>query len=411
MRILHTPVRFYPFIGGVENYVYYSARELVKMGHEVTVVCANEPPSPNEELLNGIRVKRLHYSGKIANTNVTWGLPLALNGEDFDVLHTHIPTPWSADWSALTSRLKKKPLVVTYHNDITGTGVAKHIAGFYNATALKLLLKRADKIIITQPGYIQSSPYLKDYADKVEVIPNGVDVSKFKPSPDSESEDSEDKTVKNIMKNKEFVKVSGTAKGIETVRSNETAQNSENTIFFLSVLDEFHRYKGLDYLLEALKIVKEEIPDVKLKVGGKGVLMDYYKGVVESSGLGANVEFCGFIPDEEIVEYYSRANVFVLPSISSTYEGFGIVALEALACKTPVISTEIVGVAEDVKKSKAGIIVQPKDSGALADAMIKILGNEKLQKKMGENGRRLVKAKYTWKGVAEMMEKVYNELV
>lgn len=79
------------------------------MGHEVTVVCANEPPSPNEELLNGIRVKRLHYSGKIANTNVTWGLPLALNGEDFDVLHTHIPTPWSADWSALTSRLKKKP--------------------------------------------------------------------------------------------------------------------------------------------------------------------------------------------------------------------------------------------------------------------------------------------------------------
>lgn len=406
MRILHTPVRFYPFIGGVENYVYYSAKELVKMGHEVTVVCANEPPSPNEELLNGIRVKRLHYSGKIANTNVTWALPLALKSEDFDVVHTHIPTPWSADWSALTSKLKKKPLVVTYHNDITGTGIAKYIAGFYNATALKLLLKRADKIIITQPGYIQSSPYLKDYADKIEVIPNGVDVYKFKPSVNSEN-----KAVKNTLRDKEFVKVSGTSKDNENVKRNETAQDSENTVFFLSVLDEFHRYKGLDYLLEALKIVKEEIPDVKLKIGGKGVLMDYYRGVVESSGLGANVEFCGFIPDEEIVEYYSRANVFVLPSISSTYEGFGIVALEALACKTPVISTEIVGVAEDVKKSKAGIIVQPKDSGALADAMIKILGNEKLQKKMGENGRRLVTAKYTWKGVAEMMEKVYNELV
>jgi glycosyltransferase involved in cell wall biosynthesis len=411
MKILHTPVRFYPFIGGVENYVYYSAKELVKMGHQVTVVCANEPSSHDEELLDGIRVKRLHYIGKIANTNVTLGLPLALKGEDFDVIHTHIPTPWSADWSALTSRLKNKPLVVTYHNDITGTGIAKHIAGFYNATALKLLLKRADKIIITQPGYIQSSPYLKDYAHKIEVIPNGVDVSKFKPSSNNkETSNNKEKIVEDeVLKANEVVRTGEACH--ETSKDGGNTMFSENTIFFLSVLDEFHRYKGLDYLLEALKIVKEEVPNVKLKVGGKGVLMDHYKGVVDSSGLDSSVEFCGFIPDDEIVEYYSRSSVFVLPSISATYEGFGIVALEALACKTPVVSTEIVGVAEDVKKSKAGIIVQPKDSRALAEAIIKILGNKKLQKKMGENGRRLVEAKYTWKGVAEMMEKVYNELL
>ena len=67
-------------------------------------------------------------------------------------------------------------------------------------------------------------------------------------------------------------------------------------------------------------------------------------------GLKNNIEFRGFIPHEKIVEYYNKFNVFILPSISSKQEGFGIVALEALACETPVISTEIVGVADDLKE-------------------------------------------------------------
>ncbi len=86
-----------------------------------------------------------------------------------------------------------------------------------------------------------------------------------------------------------------------------------NTIFFLSILDEFHRYKGLDILLKSLQIVKEELPNIKLVVGGKGVLVDYYRRSAVSMGLGDNVEFTGFISDEDIVDYYSQANIFVLP--------------------------------------------------------------------------------------------------
>ena len=371
MKIIQTPVRFYPFIGGVENYVHYLSKELVKLGHQVTVACAKEPESENNEI-NGITVKRLSYLGKIANTNVTPGLPFALLREDFDLIHTHIPTPWSADWSSIISKTRGKPLIVTYHNDIIGEGFAGKIANFYNSTCLKSILKQADRIIITQPSYVESSAHLKPYREKIEVIPNGVDVERFKPL---------------------------------------TVHKQENTIFFLSLLDEFHRYKGLDYLLKALVIVKKEIPDVKLLVGGKGVLMDQYKAQVASMGLEDNVEFCGFIPDENIVEFYNLANVFVLPSISSLQEGFGIVALEAMACKTPVVSTEIVGVAEDVKASSSGIIVEPKDVSALADALLQILRSGDVQQKMGENGRKLVVDKYTWKGVANLMEKVYNEVL
>lgn len=372
MKIIQTPVRFYPFIGGVENYVHYLSKELVKLGHEVTVVCANEPDSERNESVNGISVKRLSYTGKIANTNVTPGLPFTLLREDFDLIHTHIPTPWSADWSSIISKIRGKPLIVTYHNDIIGEGFAGSIANFYNSTCLKSILKQADKIIITQPNYMNSSSHLKDYRDKIEVIPNGVDIERFKPL---------------------------------------SEHRAENTIFFLSLLDEFHKYKGLEYLLKALMLVKKEIPDVKLLVGGKGVLLDHYKAQADSMGLGDNIEFCGFIPDERIVEFYSTCNVFVLPSISSLQEGFGIVALEAMACKTPVISTEIVGVADDVKASNSGIIVEPKDFPALAEAIIQILKDGAMQKKMGEHGRKLVSKKYTWKGVAEMMEKVYNEVL
>lgn len=372
MKILQTPVRFYPFTGGVENYVYYLSRELVKSGNQVKVICANEPQLESEEVVDGVEVKRLSYTGKIANTNLTPGLPGALSSEDYDIMHTHIPTPWSADLSAFDAKRKNKPLVVTYHNDIIGDGLASLVASVYNSIGLRYVLKSADKIVITQPNYLQSSAHLDKYRDKVVVIPTGVDLDRFKPQGKS---------------------VDG------------------HVIFFLSVLDQFHKYKGLEYLLKALQDVKKAIPDVKLIVGGKGVLMDHYQEMADDLGLKKNVEFKGFIPDDEIASYYSRANVFVLPSISSLQEGFGIVALEALACQTPVVTTEIVGVADDLEKTGSGIIIPSKNSDKLADALVDVLNDTQLQKKMGINGRRMVGEKYTWSGVARSMGELYKSIL
>ena len=285
-------------------------------------------------------------------------------------MHTHIPTPWSADWSNIISRIKGKPLVVTYHNDIIGSGVADTIAKVYNKTALKFLLNKADRIIITQDDYI-NSPHLANYKDKVVTIPNGVDSSLFKPKD----------------------------------------ERCKNQIFFLSVLDRFHKYKGLDYLLEALAGVKDEIGDVKLIVGGKGELMDYYKDMTKQLGIDKNVEFKGFLTDEEVIDYYATSELFILPSISSLQEGFGIVVLEALSAKTPVISTDIVGVSDDVIATNSGIILPPKDTKALSRAIVKILKDKELQKSMGENGRKLVQSKYEWKQIAASIHDLYEELL
>lgn len=371
LKVIQTPVRFYPFIGGVEKYVYYISKELVKYnGCDVKVICANEPKSIEYEVYNDISIQRLGYIGKLANTNVTPSLPKVLYCEDFDIIHTHVPTPWSSDWSNIISRIKNKPLVVTYHNDIIGTGIANTIANIYNSTTLKLLLNKADKIIITQDDYI-NSPHLQNYRDKITTIPNGVDTGIFKPS----------------------------------------NHRNSNQIFFLSVLDRFHKYKGLDYLLDALVNVKEVIPDVKLVVGGKGELLDFYKSKSAELGIEDNVEFKGFLTDEEVIKCYHESELFILPSISSLQEGFGIVVLEALSCETPVISTTIVGVSDDVTKTDSGIIIPPKDTGMLEESIIRILSDKNLISMMGKNGRKLVKEKYEWKRISEDIHSLYEELL
>lgn len=372
LKVLQTPVRFYPFIGGVEKYVYYISKELVKIEDcDVKVICANEPESISEEVHDDIMIKRLKYTGKIANTNVTLSLPGVLLSEDFDIIHTHVPTPWSSDWSNIVSRIKSKPLVVTYHNDIIGEGFANTIANFYNKTTLKSLLNKADKIIITQDDYI-NSPHLQKYKNKITTIPNGVDTSLFKPS------------VKN---------------------------RKENQIFFLSVLDKFHKYKGLDYLIDSIVDVKKIIPDIKLVIGGKGELLEFYKSKVEELSLKDNVEFKGFLTDEEVIRMYQESELFILPSISSLQEGFGIVVLEALSCETPVISTDIVGVSDDVIATNSGIIIPPKDADKLQEAIIKILNDKELIRIMGRNGRELVKEKYEWKNIAKSIHDLYEELL
>lgn len=379
MKILQTPVRFYPFIGGVENYVYSLSRELVELGEIVSVVCANEPPGRPRESVKEIDIRRLSYIGKIANTNITPGLPLELMQSDFDIIHTHIPTPWSADWSCLAARAKGKPLVLTYHNDIIGRGFAGRVAWLYNSTCLPLLLMSASRIIITQPNYLVESPHLSIFKNKVRVIPCGVDVERFSP------------------------RASQTGSG-------DGSDDRSRTLFFLGSLDEFHRYKGLDILLKALAIVRKEMPDVKLKVGGAGGLLASYKDMAEGLGLAKNVEFLGFIPDEALPEQYHRCRAFVLPSVSGEQEGFGMVLLEAMASAKPVISTDIVGVADDVKRYDAGRIVKTGDEKALAQAILDVLSDEGQAEEMGRRGRRLVEEKYTWKRVAREMLEIYREV-
>ncbi len=366
MRILQTPARLFA-TGGVESYVRNLSNELVDMGHEICVICADTPRDNDVNVR--IETQFLRTIRKVANTNITPALPLALLREDFDILHTHLPTPWSSDWSSIVSMVRKKPLVLTYHSDIAGKGLAHHIAGAYNLTMLRLLIKNADKIIIARRGYL--SKHLEGQKEKMAVIPIGVDTRIFRPL-------------------------------VTTKRGD---------IFFLSVLDEYHEFKGLEVLLGAIKIAKRILPDLKLIIGGEGALKDHYMKVSRSMSLSGNVEFVGSVPQEKLVAYYNSCNLFVLPSTDPRRETFGIVLLEAMACEKPVVATEIAGVAEDIRENNAGLVVRPGDKEKLAEAMLFILKNQELSAKMGTAGRKMVEKKYNWRRVAEQTSELYEELV
>lgn len=369
MKIVTTPARYYPYIGGVEKYVQDIARMLVAHGHHVDVVCADEPHTGSGED-RGVRVTRLPYIFKVANTNITLSLPWRLLRMNFDVMHTNLPTPWAADWSTLIAKLKGKPVVLTYQNDIVGQGMGGLLAWIYNHTLLRLTLRFADIILVSHKRYPIYSPLLRRYRHKVRAVPLGVDTNAFK-------------------------KV--------------TVEKNEHELFFLSALTLYHRYKGLDVLLDALVRVKERVSSVLLTVGGDGDLLAHYQEQVAKRGLGKNVVFAGKIPQDELTTYYSRAAVFVLPSLSARQEGFGLVNLEALACGTPVVTTDVVGVAEDVLKYACGLVVQPNNAKALAAGIVELLVNQEKRRVLERNSAALV-AEYTLTRYVELLEEVYDNI-
>lgn len=366
MRIIQTPVRVFT-TGGVEHYVLSLSQALADLGHDIEILASDEPGSL--PIPGSLHIVPLRSLGKIANTNITPTLPFHLLKNDADIIHTHIPTPWSADWSSLVARVRTIPLVVNYYNDIAGKGMYSHIASLYNHTLLKSILSHADVIIVNRPHFI--SPHLTPYSDNIRIIPPGVDTGYFHPDP----------------------------------------LPLEWDLFFLSVLDKYHHYKGLDTLLSAIAFVKKTYPAVQALIGGTGELLSQYQKMASDLGIRDNVRFAGYIPHDSLQTYYSRSRMFVLPSSDPTLEGFGMVTLEAMACGRPVITTPVSGVAHEIERSGAGVLVEPENPEMLAGAILDLMGDGKKANAMGQAGRELVVEKYSWERIAREIEGIYREIL
>ena len=387
MRVGYFVHRF-PYSNATENYkygggevvAYNLAISIAKRGHDIHVFTTSATYKDSVEKNGNIAVHRYGTLAQILQRGISPNLILKPLKHEVDIIHVHIgSSPLELIAALLYTKLKKKPLVATYHGDVIPS--RKSIAyrssvWIYNAVVRKVL-DSADIIISPSEYYINESIFLGKYYDKIVSIPNGINLEDF-----------------DIPYSK------------EECREKLGLPTDKKIILFLGVL---HPKKGPDVLLKAMPRVLSKVPNTELVIAGDGIMRRELEELSEKLGINDYVNFAGFIPENLKPLYYNSADVFCLPSIM-TSESFGIVNLEAMVCSVPVVASKIGGVPDVVKDRENGLLIPPKDPDALADAIIYLLENEDVRKKMGKNAREKVK-NYSWERIAEMTEEVYKSLI
>lgn len=200
------------------------------------------------------------------------------------------------------------------------------------------------------------------------------------------------------------------AGGYEVLQSRKrVGLKDEKIILFVGQLDKSHHYKGLKYLIQAMKIVSLTVSDVKLVVAGKGNNINHYKQLVKNLDLEKYVMFTGFVDDEDLPYFYRGSDVVVLPSTDNS-EGFGMVLAEAMACGTAVIGSDVGGIPYLINHNENGLLVPKRDMEKLADSIIRVLQDKELRSGFGMSGRRRVKRELTWEDSIRKTEKIMETM-
>ena len=207
---------------------------------------------------------------------------------------------------------------------------------------------------------------------KIWIIPNGVDLQKFKPAEDCGK-------VKDLI-----------------------GGNSKHVILFVGNLIP---RKGLHFLIEAAKHVIKENKETKFVVVGDGPLKNHLISYSKEQGVSDKFAFLGDVPEAMLHQLYNCADIFASPSIQ---EGQGISLLEAQATAKPVVAFNVSAINEVVKNKETGLLVKP-DSYELANALSRLLSNKPLREKMGRSGREFVSKNFSWDICSKKMFHVYSE--
>jgi rhamnosyl/mannosyltransferase len=212
------------------------------------------------------------------------------------------------------------------------------------------MLRRADAVVTTSPNYIEGSPHLAGHRSKCHVVPVGVDKRRMTVSP---------------------AKVS-------KIRRRFSGKRIVFSIGRLSL------YKGYTYLVEAARYLGEEYV---VLIAGSGPLRGSLEHQIRRSGLEDRVSLLGPIKYEDVGSYYEACDLYCLSSISRN-EGFGLVQVEAMLFRKPVVSTAVKGsgIAWANIDGETGLVVEPRNARALADAIERICSNQDLYQRFGANG-------------------------
>jgi len=368
-RILHINKLYYPYIGGVETVVQNLCEQTAGKCDVEVLVCQTRGRMVRE-VVNGVRVTRAGSMGVWLSEPLSLSYPFLLRkfAPNFDLIHLHHPFPLG-ELAVLAFNPGHK-MVFTWYCDIVRQ---KWLARIYQPF-LERLLDRVEAIILIYPEAHLQTSLLQRRAHKCHVIPPGIEVENY---------DLDD----------------GLRQEVERIRS----RHGNNLVLFVGRLV---YYKGLQHLIAAMPSI-----DGNLLVVGDGPLRDRLQQQAVKLGVADRVRFLGPLGDRELKAAFHACDVLVLPSTHRT-EAFGMVQLEAMACRKPVVNTRLdTGVPYVSLDRLTGLTVDPANPGALAAAVNTLLGDPELRRVYGENGRQRVLQEFTVQLMAERTRQLYEKVL
>lgn len=364
--------------GGSVLATYYLVLEIAK-NNKVKIFTTSADNHDLNESFNNLSIFRYATNLKVLSTNISTGLFYKPLSQTVDIVHVSFDMPPGPFASLRYINNRKVPFVVTYHGDWEasyGSKFRRLSVSFYNKFVDKILSK-ADVIISPSESYIHSSKFLKDYHEKIEIIPNGIKIEEFEISHSKEE-----------------------------CREKLGLPLEKDILLFFGYLSP---YKSPDNLLKAFKKVIEKNSDTFLLYAGSGVMMDQLKKLSISLKIEDKVRFDGFIGKDLRPYYYKAADLFCLPSTLST-ECYPLSILESMASGTPVIASRIGGIPDIIKNNVNGILVEPGNVRNLSNSILFVLNDDLLKKKMEINCKEIIKD-YTWTNISKMTEQIYEDVI
>ena len=387
MRILMLSWEYPPrVVGGIARVVHDLSHRLIKDGHDVTVVTYRDGNVPYFENDNGVQVYRVDNFMIQPNNFIDWVMQLNFNmiakaGEiiakygNFDVIHAH---DWLVAYAAKTLKYSYNlPIVSTIHATEAGrnNGIREEQQKYINDTEWMLTYESSEVIV--------NSNYMKNELqrlfglpfEKINVVPNGVSASNF--------------TV--AERDYDFRR--------------KYAMDNEIIILFRGRL--VYDY-GIHHLIGAMPKILNNYHDAKLIIAGKGGMLGELQNEVNSLGLGNKVYFTGQLSPKQVQKMYKCADIAVFPS---TYEPFGIVAIESMLSGVPTVVTDIGGLNEIVEHGVTGMKSYAGNSNSLADSILALLFDHKLCDSIVKNAKQKVKTQYNWTKIAQDTHFTYQKAI
>ncbi|WP_447643060.1 MULTISPECIES: glycosyltransferase [Chitinophagaceae] len=372
MKVLHIG-KFYPVYGGVEKVMYDFCDGLSNRGirSDFLGVNADAKTTNTVKINDHFTVYAMSYIRKVASTYLSLSMITQLRKikDQYDIIHIHHPDPMVC--LALYLSGYRGIVICHWHSDIVRQ---KTILKFYKPLQT-WMLKRSSIIAGTSPVYLDYSPFLQPYKNKLVLVPIGI------PPVNTSVND-------------------------VTVEKIKSLANGRKIVFSLGRLI---YYKGYQYLIEAAKYLNENICVI---IGGKGPLREEFEETIRMNGLESKVFLMGRIEEEDLPAYFSGCDLFCLPSTERS-EAFGIVQVEAMAYGKPLVATRIEGsgVSWVNEENVSGLNANIEDAKDLADKINTILGNDALTKRLGMGALKRYEGNFTQKKMVDLIVPLYEQIL